>query len=152
MGERLQPVDVDMTNLANVQIASDNVYFDGLPLPKYIAKQGVSAHMGDDGINTLTVEFIVGAIESKEPDVQHNSPIYDELALRYGYAAPGFDEKWDDAIETLEAACTKRPVYAWIGRDGVTYTDYADEPKVDRIRLALNTLQKMNRALNNLYR
>lgn len=74
--------------------------------------------------------------------------IYDELAAKY--AEP--EDEWDTAWEKLENAIpAKRSTYAWIGRDGVTYTDYADE-KPDRIRLALKTLQRMNAVLNNLYR
>jgi hypothetical protein len=57
-----------MADLASVRITKDNVYFDGQPLPRFIAEDGVLLKPGGGkNINRLTVTFIVGEVVTEDP-------------------------------------------------------------------------------------
>ena len=87
--------------LASVKVTNKNVYFHGLPLPKYIKQGGVSVECLDDGVNLLTVTFIVGTVILEGDDVAHSvdNPIYTELTRRYKQAM----EDWSPQLERYRA-------------------------------------------------
>ena len=51
-----------------VRITSDAVYFGEAKLPGLIAEGGVTVRPGmSDGVNILTVDFLVGAVHAEDP-------------------------------------------------------------------------------------
>lgn len=68
-------------SLAEVLVTGSRVYFDGLPLPQYIARDGVRfIPGGDDDVNRLRIEFLVGTTTFGGSDpLDADTPIYDSL-------------------------------------------------------------------------
>jgi hypothetical protein len=78
-----------MTDLARVLITRDNVYFNGIAVPCYIAEKGITfIPGGDNDCNRLIVEFLVSTVEADDPsmvpDAAMSTPIWDQLMIEAG--------------------------------------------------------------------
>jgi hypothetical protein len=101
-----------MTDLARVHITRDNVYFNGIAVPCYIAENGVTfVPGGQQDCNRLIVEFLVGDVVSDDPtffpDNDCGTPIYDQLMLE-APKPPAPDPLWLNP-DTVCRVCGRTP-------------------------------------------
>ena len=74
-----------MKDLARVHITRDNIYFNGVAVPRYVADGGVTfIPGGSKDCNRLRIEFLVGTVVSDDPTIlpeDFGAPIYEQLMI-----------------------------------------------------------------------